>query len=164
MTPFLKTKLTKSLIEHFGDDDRRIEHALRVTSWAERIMETEGGDREVILSVGLLHDTGIKPAEALEGSSSGKLQEKYGPPVVRSILEQIGLSEDKIVESCEIVANHHTPSGIPGANFAILWDADMLVNIRDDIKLTDPESTKRLIERSFRTETGKRLARREFVG
>lgn len=87
----LKTKLIKALIRHFGEDDRRIEHALSVTMWAERILEAEGGDREIVLAVGLLHDVGIKEAEERHGYNNGRLQEQYGPPIVRKIMEDIGL-------------------------------------------------------------------------
>lgn len=161
---YLRARLAKALISHFEDDDRRIDHALRVTAWAERIMALEGGDPEVVLSVGMLHDAGIKEAESRGESPDGKLQETYGPPIVRRILQGIGLPPKKINLCCEIVAHHHTPAGIPGIDFAILWDADMLVNLRDDVKLDDPEKWKSIIEKSFRTGTGKELAREEFIG
>jgi len=160
---YLKTKLTKSLIAHFGDDDRRIEHALEVTKWAERIFEAEGGDPEIVLAVGLLHDVGIKEAERLHGHNTGKMQEEYGPPIVRRILEEIGFPEDKIAEACAIVGAHHTPAGVPGPNFPILWDADLIVNIRDEMPDASPEKLEQVIEKSLRTEAGKELARAQFL-
>lgn len=159
----LKTKLTKSLISHFVDDDRRIEHALEVTKWAERISEAEGGDPEVVLAVGLLHDVGIKEAEEKHGHNTGKMQEEYGPPIVRRILEEIGLPEEKIAEACAIVGAHHTPAGVPGPNFPILWDADLMVNIRDEMSDASPEKLGQVIETRFRTETGKALARANLI-
>lgn len=161
---YLKTKLIKALINHFGDDDRRIEHALRVTAWAEKIMECEAGDRDIVLAVGLLHDVGIKEAEAREGSASGPLQEKYGTPIARAILEKIGLPEDQIAESCAIVGNHHTPAGIPGPNFPILWDADMLVNLRDELGDVEKEKLAAIIRKSFKTAAGRRLAEEDLLG
>lgn len=160
---YLKTKLIKALIEHFGDDDCRIEHALRVTAWAEKILESEGGDRDVVLAVGLLHDVGIKEAEATHGSSSGKLQEKFGPPIVRRMLERIGLPQEIITEACDIVGKHHTPEGIPGPNFPILWDADMLVNLRRNLSEVPRSKMERIVEKSFKTSTGMKLARKEFL-
>ncbi len=156
---FLKAKLVKALIAHFGEDDRRIEHALDVTKWAERILEGEGGDRDVALAVGLLHDVGIKTAEGLHGHNTGKMQEEYGPPIVRRILEEIGLPENKIAEACAIVGKHHTPAGVPGPNFPILWDADLIVNLADEMPYAPREKLESVFERSFETETGKRLAR-----
>ena len=159
MMDCLKTKLIKVLITHFGDDDRRIDHALAVTKWAERIAEVEGGDVEIALAVGLLHDVGIKEAEAIHGYDTGKMQEEYGPPIIREILQEIGLAEEKIAEACAIVGAHHTPAGVPGPNFPILWDADMIVNLGDEMADAPREKLESVISKSFRTRTGEELAR-----
>ncbi len=156
---FLKAQLVRALISHFGDDDRRIDHALAVTYWAERILEVEGGDREVVLAVGLLHDVGIKPAEAEHGYNNGKMQETYGPPIVREILAGIGFDASKTEEACAIVGAHHTPAGVPGPNFPILWDADMIVNLGDELADAPRQKLESIIEKSFKTETGRALAR-----
>ena len=65
----------------FGDDVRRIAHALEVASHALRIQAAEGGDRDIVTMASLLHDVGIKPAEELYGSSGGHYQEELGPPI-----------------------------------------------------------------------------------
>lgn len=160
---YLKARLIRALIDYFGDDDRRIDHALAVTKWAERILETEGGDEAVVLAVGLLHDVGIKEAERIHGYNTGKMQEEYGPPIARAILQNIGLPEAQINEACEIIANHHTPAGAPGPNFPILWDADMIVNLGDEMPDAYPQKLESIIEKSFRTETGKLLARKTLI-
>ncbi|MCE5200501.1 MAG: HD domain-containing protein [Armatimonadota bacterium] len=156
---YLKVRLIKELIAHFGDDDRRIDHALTVTYWAERILDVEGGDRDIVLAVGLLHDVGIKPAEAEHGYNNGKLQEQYGPPIVREIMQRIGYTQDKIDEACAIVGSHHTPTGVPGRNFPILWDADMIVNLGDEMPDAAPEKLASVIEKSFKTAAGRELAK-----
>lgn len=156
---YLKARVMKALISHFGDDDRRIDHALAVTKWAERILEAEGGDEDVILAVGLLHDVGIKPAEERFGRNTGKMQEEFGPPIVRAILEEFGLPEEKIAEACAIVGAHHTPEGVAGPNFPILWDADMIVNLSDEMSDASRDRLESVIQKSFRTATGERLAR-----
>lgn len=161
---YLKTKLIKALINHFGDDDRRIDHALTVTMWAERILEAEGGDADVVLAIGLLHDVGIKEAEAIHGYNTGSMQEQYGPPVARAIMEAVGMPEDIIAEACEIIGAHHTPSGVPSRNFPILWDADMIVNLGDEMPDCNPVKLESIIEKSFKTETGKALVRRALLG
>lgn len=160
---YLRTKLTKTLITHFCDDNRRIEHALAVTKWTERILEAEGGDIEVVLAVGLLHDVGIKEAEAIHGHNTGKMQEQYGPPIVRRMLEEIGLPEEKIAEACAIVGAHHTSAGVPGPNFPILWDADMIVNLGDEMAEAPREQLERAIGKSFKTRTGEQLARKALL-
>lgn len=159
----LKAKLVKALVTHFGDDYRRIDHALSVTKWAERIFEAEGGDIDIVLATGLLHDVGIKEAEAIHGYNNGKLQEQYGPPVAKIILDEIGLEPEKITEACAIIGAHHTPAGVPGPNFPILWDADMIVNIGDEMGDAAPEKLRSVIEKSFKTKTGKEIAMRLLV-
>ena len=47
----------------FGDDGRRIEHALRVLEFAERILVTETADPVVVKAAAVLHDIGIHEAE-----------------------------------------------------------------------------------------------------
>ena len=163
MIEYLKPKLIKALISHFGDDDRRIEHALDVTKWVERISEVEGGDGEVLLAVGLLHDVGIKEAEAIHGHNTGKMQEQYGPPIVRRILQEMGFPEEKISETCAVVGAHHTPAGVPGENFPILWDADMIVNLGDEMRDASREQLERAIAKSFRTKTGEQFARKTLL-
>ena len=155
---YLKAKLTDALVGHFGKDYRRIEHALTVMKWAERIWESEGGNYNVVISAGLLHDVGIKEAEKIYGYNNGKLQEQYGPPIARKMMEDIGMEQGEIDETCNIIALHHTASGFPGCNFPILWDADMIVNIGDELKDEKKDKLISIIQKSFRTKTGMELA------
>ena len=54
---YLKAKIVKKLVEFFGEDFRRIEHALSVLKHAERIAEDHSGwDYEVLIAANLLHD------------------------------------------------------------------------------------------------------------
>ena len=59
----------------FGEDQRRIQHAIDVLRCAETILDKEGGDPLVVKAAAVLHDIGIKEAEARYGSSAGKYQE-----------------------------------------------------------------------------------------
>src|SRR5512139_1287647 len=85
---------------YFGADQRRIDHALRVTGFAGEILAHEPGVREVVIAAALLHDIGIREAERKYGSSAGNLQELEGPPVAREILSSLGYSEALIAEVC----------------------------------------------------------------
>lgn len=156
---YLKAKLISALVKHFEDDYKRIDHALQVTHWAEEIGADVGADMDVVLSVAILHDTGIKEAERLHSSSAGHLQEKYGPAIVKPILENIGLDQEKTSLACAIVGSHHTTDAIPSIEFKVMWDADMLVNLEEIIENKSPEDLSRIIERSFVTEKGKEIAK-----
>jgi hypothetical protein len=44
----LRTRLVAAMLDQFGDDKKRIDHALAVLSYAEEIRNTEGGDALVV--------------------------------------------------------------------------------------------------------------------
>jgi HD superfamily phosphodiesterase len=126
---YCKGKVAKLLVDHFGNDFRRITHALEVLKYAERIMEETGGcDHEVLVACALLHDAGIKPSEEALGYNNGRTQEEYGPPVDRALLESIGFPPEKTEKVCEIVGNHHSPSRYDYAELKVLKEADRIVN------------------------------------
>jgi len=156
-------RVRKEMERFFGEDARRIAHALEVTSHALRIQAVEGGDREVVMLASLLHDVGIKPAEERYKSSAGRYQEKLGPPVAGKILKQLGVEEGKIATVRELIAHHHTPGKITTKEFACLWDADMLVNLREVVPRMEKEKLRAMIDRKFQTGEGKRIAHELYL-
>lgn len=155
----LDRQVEKALEGYFGDDFRRIEHAKEVYSIALRINNVEGGDRDVVAMAALLHDVGIKPAEELHGSSQASYQEKLGPPVAREILSRLGVGEDRIAMVSEIVAHHHTRGKVKTLEFACIWDADMIVNLKENTENLGAEKIGKVIEDTLMTGEGKRIAR-----
>jgi len=149
--------------DYFGADQRRVDHALRVTGFAEEILRQEKGDRLVVIAAALLHDIGIREAERKYGSSAGNLQESEGPPVAREILSSLKFDETVIAEVCEIIASHHSPGEVDTDNFRVIWDADWLVNLGDEFDLRDAAKTRELIRGIFQTATGKAIAERIFL-
>jgi putative nucleotidyltransferase with HDIG domain len=157
----LKDKLIPEMRQYFGEDERRISHALRVTGFAEEILLEEQGDEDIVIAAAILHDIGIPEAERKYGSSAGHYQEIEGPPIAREILRKQELGEPFIEEVCEIIANHHSPGKINTDNFKIVYDADWLVNLKDEHGHKDEEKISRIINKVFLTPTGKRIARRQ---
>lgn len=153
----------KEMERFFGEDARRIAHALEVTSHALKIQASEGGDRDVVTMASLLHDVGIKPAEERYGSSAGRYQEELGPPIAEEILEKLGVGEEKIATVKELIAHHHTPGRITTKEFACLWDADFIVNLREVAPGMKTEKIRALIDGKFLTGEGKRIAREIFL-
>lgn len=149
--------------EYFGDDKKRIDHALRVTAFACQLMEEEPGTPDLVVATALLHDIGIREAERKYGSSAGNLQEIEGPPVARDILERLAFDEPFIDEVCRIMASHHSPGEVDTENFRIIWDADWLVNLGDECDLSDIERTKKIIEKTFLTRTGRWMAKQIYL-
>lgn len=126
----LRDTLARRMKEYFGDDERRIRHALRVTEYAESILQYEpGADRDVVLAAALLHDIGIHEAERKHGSSASRYQELEGPPIAKELLLEEGLPEGAIEEVCQIIAYHHTPGVVNTINFKVVFDADLVVNL-----------------------------------
>ncbi|MDP2930038.1 MAG: HD domain-containing protein [bacterium] len=148
---------------YFGSDARRINHAHNVTRYAEELMKQEGGDYTIIIGAGLLHDIGIHQAEKKYGSTAGKYQEIEGPPIAREILTRLTFAPKQIEEICEIIAHHHSPGIITTANFKILYDADWLVNLKDEYDTSDKAKLARVIDKLFLTERGRALARKIYL-
>ena len=151
-------EIKQKMIEYFAEDKKRIDHALRVAFYAEKICKKENGDRDIVITSAYLHDIGIPEAVRKYNSSGGNYQEKEGPPVARSILNELNCDEKFIIEICEIIGHHHSPGIITTNNFQILYESDWLVNLGDDFKDVSPEKKSRIINSNFKTESGKRIA------
>ena len=52
-------QLAAQMRDVFGDDQKRIDHALGVLSFAEQIQRTEGGDPLVVKAAAILHDNAL---------------------------------------------------------------------------------------------------------
>ncbi len=158
-----KAALIQAMEVYFGKDAKRINHAHRVTGYAEELLKEEGGDYLIVIAAALLHDIGIHEAEKKYGSTSGKYQEKEGPPIARQILVRLGFEPDQIGEICEIIAHHHSPGKINSQNFKVLYDADWLVNLRDEYDMRDRTRLSSIIDKLFLTSSGRALAREVYL-
>ena len=129
---YLRAQLVRILTEYFGNDDRRIEHALRVLHHADTIMADHPScDEEIVIASALLHDVGIKVSEEKLGYNNGKTQEEYGPSVAEKLLMSINFPPEKIAIVKNIIGNHHSRSRYDYPELTILKDADKIVN-RDE--------------------------------
>ncbi len=126
---YCKGRVTKLLVDYFGNDFRRITHALEVLKYSEKIMEnTEGYDYDIVVASALLHDIGIKQSEKVLGYNNGKTQEEYGPPIAEELLKGINFPPEKSIKVCEIIGNHHSRSRYDYIELKILKEADRIVN------------------------------------
>ncbi len=155
----LADRLIEEVKREFSGDQKRITHALSVFEFARDILKIEGGDPKVVTAAALLHDIGIREAEKKYSSSSPKYQEIEGPPVARRIMEGMGITEETIEHVCDIVGNHHSVGDIDTPEFRIIWDADWLVNIPDEVNTSDEGKLKGFIEKIFKTNTGREIAK-----
>lgn len=159
----IKQKLEKELEDYFGSDKKRINHAKTVLCHAEALLKKENADWHIVVPASFLHDVGIKQAERKYGSSAARYQEKEGPPVAREILLKLGFKKEDIDEICEIIAHHHSPGKIDTLNFKLLYDADWVTNLKDEVDTKDKARLEKIIDKVFLTDAGKELAKSIYL-
>lgn len=147
----------------FGEDQRRINHALQVSLYAQELLTYVDADPVVTLAAAYLHDIGIHEAERKYGSSSGKWQEIEGPPVARDVLLALDADDDLIEHVVAIVGKHHTPAGVDSAEFRVIWDADALVNFAESLPGKERGQIENILQNHMVTEAGFRIARKIFL-
>lgn len=152
--------LTLKLFDFDKGDPKRIQHLMKVHRFAQLIGRMEGLDDHtqlVLECAALVHDIGIRPAEAKYGSCTGKLQEQEGPAYARPMLEELGLDAADIDRICYLVGHHHTYDTMDGLDYQILVEADFLVNLYEDG--VGAHGVDAAEEKIFRTAAGRRLLR-----
>lgn len=159
----LTNKLIEEMISYNRGDAKRIQHFIKVHSFAKLIGETENlspAELFVLETAAVVHDIGIKPSEAKYGRCDGKLQEQEGPEPARELLKGLGYENTVIERVCYLVAHHHTYENVEGLDYRILLEADFLVNLYEDG--ISKEGVQRAYEKILVTETGKRICREMF--
>jgi Response regulator containing a CheY-like receiver domain and an HD-GYP domain len=154
MTSLISNIISK-MIAYFDGDVKRINHAMKVHSFAKSIGELEGVSEEklkILEVTAVLHDIGIKESERKYSSSAPKYQELEGPPVACDILKEFNLSKDFVDRVSYLIGNHHTHSKIDDIDFQILVEADFIVNIFEDC--LEKEQAKIIKQKYFKTSTG----------
>ena len=153
------------MIDYFGSDVKRINHALKVYSFSLIIGGNENltDEKKTIIELtSILHDVGIKESEKKYKSTAGNYQEIEGPPIAEALLKKRGICKEIIDRARYIIGNHHTYSKIDDIDFQILVEADLIVNIYED------EANKKEIEnvynKIFKTKTGKYLLQSMYLG
>ena len=156
--------LYKNMILYFSGDPQRIQHFIKVHSFAKLIAQNENLADEQLLIVeaaAFVHDIGIKLAEQKHGECNGKLQEQYGPPEAENMLKTCGFSETQIERISYLVGHHHTYTDIDGIDYQILIESDFLVNFYEDN--CNKDVIQHTYQKIFKTETGKDICRTMFA-
>lgn len=156
-------QLTQKMIAFDQGDPKRIQHFIKVHSFAKLIGEGECLDERtqfILEAAALVHDIGIHPAEKKYGSCNGKLQEQEGPAPAREMLLGLGVDEEAAERICYLVAHHHTYHSVDGMDYRILLEADFLVNLYEDS--SPAEAVEHALSHIFRTKTGISVCRTMF--
>jgi HD superfamily phosphodiesterase len=141
------------MIQYNGTDVRRINHSIKVFTFAQYIGIKENCDsitQSIIEYASILHDIGIHEAEKKYNSSAGKYQEELGSDVAKRLIENLEISDEIKERVYYLIGHHHSYDKIDGIDFQILVEADFIVNIFED-DISDVLSVK---DKVFRTKTG----------
>ena len=152
--------LYQKMVEYYSGDPKRIQHFVKVHSFAKQIGHSERLDSDamfVLEAAALVHDIGIKPSEMKYGSCNGKLQEQEGPSAAKEMLFSLAFPKKCIDRICFLVGHHHTYTDIDGIDYQVLVEADYLVNLYED--QCSQAGIKSAYQNIFRTDSGKLLCR-----
>lgn len=155
--------LIMEMIAYYGGDAKRIQHFIKVHSFAQIIGQQEGLSEEVqeTLEVSaVVHDIGIKVSEEKYGDCNGKHQEEEGPVIAIEMLQKLGYHQKLIDRVAYLVGHHHTYTNIDGLDYQILVEADFLVNIQEDE--LDSRAAMNAYENIFKTSSGKQICKDMF--
>lgn len=156
-------ELCERMISYDAGDPKRIQHFIKVHSFARMIGKREELDAATLFileAAAYTHDIGIRPAQEKYGSSDGRLQEQEGPIVAQKMLSEVGIENYLIERICYLIGHHHTYDNVEDMDYQILVEADFLVN------MFEGDMSRRSIQKTyqniFKTESGRMLCRTMF--
>lgn len=148
-------EIINAMITYNEGDVRRINHFLKVYSFAKTIGELENLDEETqnILEIAAVtHDIGIKLSEKKYNSSAGNYQQIEGPGEAKVLLNDLNIDDKDIERVCFLIAHHHTYNNITEIDYQILVEADFLVNAYEDNM--EAAAIEKVRDKIFRTKAG----------
>jgi len=157
-------KILDLAISYNGKDVKRINHLLKVHSFARHIamMENCGVQLQTIIEIAaLLHDIGIHESERKYNSSAYNWQEIEGPIVAKELFKNLDLDSSIQKRVLFLIGHHHSYNAIDGLDFQILVEADFLVNIFEHGPNEDPLNS--IKENIFKTKSGTRLLEQMYM-
>lgn len=137
-----------------------IDHFIKVWGYARTIGEAEGldaGTQNILEIAAILHDIACPLCREKYGNTNGKYQEKEGIPLAEEFLRDCDLTEDEKERIVYLVGHHHTLTGVDGADYQILLEADYIVNAGESG--CSAENLRSAYERLFRTTAGRDILR-----
>ena len=158
-----KNRLILKMTEYYTGDPARIQHFMKVYTYAKLIGELEGLDpqtEETLEIAAIVHDIGIKKSEEIYGDSKGPHQEELGLAIAEKLLADLHCDPNQIHRISYLVAHHHTYTQIEGLDYQILVEADFLVNLHED--KANSYTIQTVLNRIFKTKTGKNLCQTMF--
>ncbi len=160
----LVDQIMEKMIYYSNGNLHDINHFMKVTSFARLIGENENLDKdtlETLIISAIVHDIACPLCREKYGNTNGKYQEMEGPALVRELLDEFQLGDEKVERICFLVGHHHTYSNVDGLDYQILLEADFLVNI--DESHMDEETIENVRKNVFKTKTGLSLIKNIYL-
>ncbi len=155
--------LIDKMIKYFKGDPSRIQHFIKVYTFATLIGEEERlGEKDMLIlrTAAIVHDIGIKIGEEQFSRSDNEIQEREGPAEAKKLMDEIGYDEDVKNEVKYLVAHHHSYPSDAKKTLRILAEADFIVNAFEGNM--SKESVMFGSYKVFRTTAGKRILKNMY--
>ena len=156
-------EIMEKMIRYSAGDLHDIGHFVKVWAYAKTIGALEGLDPDVqfiLEAAAITHDIACPMCREKYGNAGGRLQEREGPPLVRSFLADTCLTEEQIGRVAFLVGHHHTCTGVDGLDWQILLEADYIVNAAEQGYSTS--DIRSFLITCAETPSGKKLIREIF--
>jgi putative nucleotidyltransferase with HDIG domain len=152
----LRERISLEMKKFWGTNYKRVNHALKVARYAEKILRMEGGNPLVVIGAAYLHDLGRHEAE-IEGRNRPENGKREGVAIVREILERLAVEKEAISEIVDVINRLHSPRDEESLSFQILYEADWLARMEERKNTDDRGDMGDGIQNNFRTTTGRQL-------
>jgi HD superfamily phosphodiesterase len=169
------------LAKHFLKVRNNETHTRSALTFALRLLETEEGDRDVVIPAVILHDVGYHAlTDDLIARAWGprkekeitRMHEREGARIAAAILKEAGYDASKAAEILEIIEGHDTRQHALSRNDRLVKDADKLTRYAKDLYAWLPEVSSTIEKAALRLERSidewfflpisKKIARKEL--
>jgi HD superfamily phosphodiesterase len=147
-----------------------IPHTLAAVYYIRKLIEKEGGDERILVTVMYLHDAAYPKFKEKYSFDDVLNAKKYhmteGAKLAKEILSKLNYSSDEIKQIAHLVEVHDKLDRLSSHDEILVMEADTLAQIDTDrtVKTLDDKSYKEFLEHLkkrrvplFKTETGKKL-------
>jgi hypothetical protein len=157
----LRERISLEMKKFWGTHYQRVNHALKVARYAEKILRMEGGNPLVVLGAAYLHGLDGHAAEVGGRNRPGHAKIE-GLAIVREILERLAVEKEAISEIVDVIHRLHNPKDEESLHFQILYEADWLARMEERENREGQGELEETILNNFKTTTGRQLLRGFF--
>ena len=154
-----KSAIALKMIGFYKGNKKDIGHFLKVHSYAAMIGELEHLDTETMETLriaAIVHDIACPLCREKYGNTDGKHQQEESEALLRPFLAEFELPYGILERVVFLVTHHHSYTGVEGADWQILLEADYIVNAEENAEKY-LSSFGNFRKNVFRTRSGKQI-------